>query len=113
MAYKIPEQFRLTGTRLVNADILNKQNEGLPIVGGGLLGNLLGKAGSSLFHGTGSALTGLGFNNASNMFHSAGEYFDERLQPEKPAEASWDYISSATYLSVRLNHLASAPLAPR
>ena len=71
-----------------------KQAEGLPILGTGYIPNLFGGAASSFLRGVGDLGKFLNFNNFADTMQSGADYIDERLPPTKPAELSWDYISS-------------------
>ena len=72
----------------------NKQDEGIPIFGNGFLGNLVGGTAEDILGGGADFAKFFNFNNVSATLDEASNYFTERLRDRKPAEFTWDYISS-------------------
>ena len=69
-----------------------KQDEG--ITGNRWADNLLGGIGSRFLGGIGDTATFVGANNVGDFFQRGSDWIEERLKPAKPAEFSWDYLTS-------------------
>ncbi|MBR1646009.1 MAG: glucosaminidase domain-containing protein, partial [Selenomonadaceae bacterium] len=83
---------KITPEEAINAQKKIRQNEG--ITGFSPIDNLFGGAASSFSRGIGDMATFVGANNVGDFFQSGSDWIEERLKPAKPAEFSWDYITS-------------------
>ena len=109
MAYKIPNQLmNMTGADYVNALKFNKQNEGLPIFGNGIVGNLVGGAGSAFLGGLGDTAQFVGATGLGNLLNAGANEIEEHLKPAKNAEFSWDYLTSPEGLARGLGNLGGS-----
>jgi|GEM_PF-880052 len=109
MAYKIPNQLmNMTGADYANALKLNKQNAGLPIFGNGIVGNLVGGAGSAFLGGVGDVAQFAGATGLGNALNYGAESIEEHLRPAKQAEFSWDYLTSPEGLARGIGNLGGS-----
>ena len=108
MALKLNPYVLPTGSDFLRGSKIAKQNEGIPIFGNGILGNVAGGFGSSFLGGLGDAVNFIGFNNVADVLHSGGDYFEDRLKPAMPAEVSLNYLTSPEGLARGFGNLTGS-----
>ena len=112
MAYPILDRRALpNGVNFATYEKARKKNEGLPILGNGYAGNLIGGLGSSFFGGLGDTASFVGLNNVADVLHRGGNYFEEHLPDYKPAEFSSDWLTSPNGLARGVGQLGGAILS--
>ena len=73
---------------------LKKQEEGLPIVGNGYIGNVIGGQTSGFLRGLGDMASFFGADSVGNKLNSGADWIEERLPEQMKAELSLDYLLS-------------------